>query len=1059
MPTNYKGILLNNPGDPAPWGTVERDALTEIIDSVVIDTVSGSASDAKVNGHKHFKLYAESTGDLVLSIDATQKTTFVGDVQFDSDLVVPAATSPGFIKNDGTGTFTYGNPGESVPGGVDTNIQYNDSGSLGGSNRMSFRFGEELVMKNSGLSDTITLASETGSIITNNGVANTTLRADELSVEQNFKITPGNTDRAVFLDGFTNNSITGWYDPATLSVASITTFNINKAGIAFFIKKGTYPYTYVRLDVPVQNNIVANLGLSGREIHIFIDELGNVIQKDSVTSTDLLTLCYIGNLTKNSAGTEISFETNQGPVTDSIIETTRVFLLIIGGIQTINMFIRGAGLSNLQVSRTAGEVIRLGIESSIDRAEPDSILVAAENPIATLSYRYIDENDEPQFLSNRTDLDPTQWYNKSTTSLATVTSNNWSGQRVYYFAASAGGQATTIVLLGHAQFNTAADAKAAMGTADEEFSKPQFLKRAVFLGWIIARGGGTNADSMSDVEYLDFNDPFELSRTGSGSSSGGAATMQSTYNSSSIPQIITDATRGSVVYQRGSSSDVDNVFVVRNGAGNSRFQVQGDGDTTITDNAAVTLQVETLDAGSTPQITLKNDSVEFSHKIDGVNDTFRFRDEGTAKDRYYINTSGQQTFVGERTTFESDVTGSNYNLALKGQDATHGGAIIGLNSAGSDGPLEFYTGSNKRVSIDEVSGAVSVGPSDEVVIHPLTPRPANGLPSGNAVMSFQNWQLETDGSGNTLRLGKFSPLGTELMSFGTIGSGTVSRTVFNTNQFEITDGEIFQDVFEITPDFKSFRFKYDNNSAASGAPVDNGFRFNNADPLLATKLFVDYDPLDKPASVNYILDAIATGSKLYTYNSERTIQEWYDITIDTVTPQTGYVEYDITVNDGNTSGLVNGADHGLVFKEPAGGGGLTTAVASEFFVVPTGTQAMANGVTIVPNMNSETYDPDNVYDLSTDTFTAPANGLYVFTGSTKVSTSDGGQIESYLYVNGSLVTTASGSIDVAGTMVANVAMSIELSTNDTVQMRAAQFSGFSGTMQISETFLSGHRIL
>ena len=148
--------------------------------------------------------------------------------------------------------------------------------------------------------------------------------------------------------------------------------------------------------------------------------------------------------------------------------------------------------------------------------------------------------------------------------------------------------------------------------------------------------------------------------------------------------------------------------------------------------------------------------------------------------------------------------------------------------------------------------------------------------------------------------------------------------------------------------------------------------------------------------------------------------------------------------------------HGVAL---GGGGGLTTAVASEFYAEPTGTQTMANGVTIVPNMNNELYDPDGVYDLATDTFTAPANGLYVFTASVKASVSSGGQIEAYMYINGSLQTTASGSIDVAGTMVANVAISIELSASDTVQLRAAQFSGFSGTMQISETFLSGHRIL
>ncbi len=1073
MSINYKGIELNSPGDPAPWATIEQDAYKAVIDAIVIDTVSGSASDAKVNGHKHFKLYAETTGDLVLSIDSAQKATFGGDVQFDSGLIVPAATTPGFVKNDGSGNFTFGNVAESVPGGSDSNIQINTGGAFDGSSRAVIS-SNDLILRDASISNTVRLSSETGQLGLDYAGDTLDLSVYNLSTEQNFTLKTNGVETGIFLDGFTNNTITGWYKPATMSLASVTTFNINAAGVAFFIKKGTYPYTYVLRLVPIQNNIPANFGLPGREIHIFVDESGTVLQQSSVTSTDLLTKCYLGNLTKNGAGDEISFETNQEPVCDSITETARVLIILLGGIQVANMFVGGAGLGTLEISRTAGEVIRIGIEGATDRAEPDTILVAAESPIATLSYRYSDENSDIQFYSNDTEIDPTQWYNKSTTALVNVTSNNWSGQRVYYFAASAGGTATTIVMLGNAQFNTSDDATAAMGGVDEDFSKPQALKRAVFLGWVICRGGASNADSMSDVQYVPFNDPFELSRTGSGSSSGGSATMQSTYNSSTIPQIITDVTRGAVTYRRGSAADTDNVLVVQNGAAGEVASIKGSGYVQamrvgagvspaellhVSDGDNVVAKVQATDVGSTASIVMSNDSIEFSHSVAGVNDTYRFRDETSGKDRYYLDASGHHTFVGESTVFKSDITSSNYNLFLQGQDVTHGGAIIGLNSAGSDGPLEFYTGSNLRARIDEADGTLSVGPNAELILYPQTIRPANGLPAAQLLIAADNWSVELGATSETMRIGKVSPAGTDSMSFGVIGSGTLGSIGFDAEALIVDTGTtkgVYQDLVEVTPSFRSFRYEY--NDIVGPVTVNNRLQFNNADPGLATKMYVDFDPLDKPSSVESILENIKDDSIVYIFHESRTVDQWMEIKITNTILQTGYTEYDITVTKKQGATWANTTTIAVNIYDPVGSGGGGSSVTDAFFAEPTGTMAMANGVTVVPNMNNEVYDDNNVYDLGANTFTAQTEGVHVITAATKVSVSAGGQIESYLYVNGILTCTASGSIDTAGTMVANAAITIGLEIGDTVQLRAAQFTGFAGTMQISETFISGHTL-
>ena len=56
-----------------------------------------------------------------------------------------------------------------------------------------------------------------------------------------------------------------------------------------------------------------------------------------------------------------------------------------------------------------------------------------------------------------------------------------------------------------------------------------------------------------------------------------APTMQETYDNSSDPEILTDATRGALTLKRGSTLDSDNVLEVLNGAGTSTWAVSGDG--------------------------------------------------------------------------------------------------------------------------------------------------------------------------------------------------------------------------------------------------------------------------------------------------------------------------------------------------------------------------------------------------------------------------------------------------------------------------------------------------
>ncbi len=100
-----------------------------------------------------------------------------------------------------------------------------------------------------------------------------------------------------------------------------------------------------------------------------------------------------------------------------------------------------------------------------------------------------------------------------------------------------------------------------------------YLKQAVQLtsindnGTINAQGfiknGGTN------LQYL--------MADGSVTTSTSSATLQSAYNSSTSPEIITNNTLGAVTLRRGSSADTNNVIEIQNGGGTTTAKIDGNG--------------------------------------------------------------------------------------------------------------------------------------------------------------------------------------------------------------------------------------------------------------------------------------------------------------------------------------------------------------------------------------------------------------------------------------------------------------------------------------------------
>ncbi len=123
----------------------------------------------------------------------------------------------------------------------------------------------------------------------------------------------------------------------------------------------------------------------------------------------------------------------------------------------------------------------------------------------------------------------------------------------------------------------------------ENFVVPAGLNETSYLvAIIIAQDGDTDLDSATIIPQGKF--------AGTGGGGGSAAdTLQTAYDNSSSPEIITDSTRGAVDFRVGSGSDSDNVVTFQQNSGTINAFVEGTGDakftnltgTSVTSNSAI----------------------------------------------------------------------------------------------------------------------------------------------------------------------------------------------------------------------------------------------------------------------------------------------------------------------------------------------------------------------------------------------------------------------------------------------------------------------------------------
>jgi hypothetical protein len=204
----------------------------------------------------------------------------------------------------------------------------------------------------------------------------------------------------------------------------------------------------------------------------------------------------------------------------------------------------------------------------------------------------------------------------------------------------------------------------------ESFVTPNvLLEEAYLVAVIIARDGETNLDDPARSQIIP-----QGKFAGTGGGGGTSDTLQTAYDNSINPEIITDATRGPVDFRSGSGSESDNLITFQGSGGTINAWVNGLGDSSFNSVTATTISGGTLygDGSNLTGIVATWDGLETitvgEDVIDG--DLLYLSSGGT-----YLKTSNTTDLTSStelRIATENILSGQTGNGLIQGKYTTTG---------------------------------------------------------------------------------------------------------------------------------------------------------------------------------------------------------------------------------------------------------------------------------------------------------------------------------------------------------------------------------------------------
>jgi len=227
--------------------------------------------------------------------------------------------------------------------------------------------------------------------------------------------------------------------------------------------------------------------------------------------------------------------------------------------------------SGLTIQKSAGTLFALNARYQTTPNDPSTIIASVLDTSISDVFRYSfqDSTSSPATL---TDIDPNLFDDGTYPGdLTGISANRWAVTRVFLALDNS-------LVLAPPQSGDADEYK----TADEAISatdtegfiiNPNLIANTVLIGYIAVRGGATDLSLTGDAVF------YTAGKFG-GAASGGTAgvDLQTAYENSTPPQIVTDSTRGALEVQVGTGVDTDDIIRGRDQSSNITFSVSGIGN-------------------------------------------------------------------------------------------------------------------------------------------------------------------------------------------------------------------------------------------------------------------------------------------------------------------------------------------------------------------------------------------------------------------------------------------------------------------------------------------------
>jgi hypothetical protein len=431
-------------------------------------------------------------------------------------------------------------------------------------------------------------------------------------------------------------------------------------------------------------------GIASRPFtYVSIDASGSIVQSASVlTNVESRTLIGIGivlhiNLaTVNDAGSEPNNVTQP-------MSHIRDMANAIGSLNIEGNLLFGHDTDGvLTFGKTVGTMYALNKNFVANSNNPSSISLAAVDTLIGTGinrFRYaFQDGSLSVFLTEITPniLDIGTPYPGSTYA------NNRYGLNYIYIASNG------IIVVHASQNDYSSMANAIDAINIDTFVISQAVKNNLMLiGYLVIQGNTNNLTDTVDAQFIN------ASKFGAASATTATTDLQTAYENSVVPQIITNSSNGAFELQRGSLADTDNMLVIRNNNSDVVFGISAVGNITTLGEMKVGENHIELNHGYTT-IAEKEAGLVVNYLPTATNDTvngnFTAGDPGVSNPT--VITTGSDTFANNvfiqlYNSLESDNTGIFEVL-------NHTGTLLTVRGVGL---TDIVTGFTQRQFVTDIS--------------------------------------------------------------------------------------------------------------------------------------------------------------------------------------------------------------------------------------------------------------------------------------------------------------------------------------------------------------------